>query len=99
MDAVYIIIIIIGIIIAGLASYITIKKQGLREFAINLIVEAEKIFEYGKNSEKFNYVFQKVYDKLPSFLKFIITKEYVINFIQKVFDDIKIALDYKDENV
>lgn len=98
MDTLYIIIIALGIIITGVGSYITIKKQGLREFAINLIVEAEKIFEYGKNSEKFNYVFEKVYEKLPSFLKFIVTKEYVINFIQKIFDDIKIALDYKDEN-
>lgn len=95
MDILSIVIIVIAIIIAFGSLYLSIKNKGLRETAIYFIVEAEKKFEYGKNSEKFNYVFEQVYNRLPTILKFIVTKENVIKFIQTIFDEIKIALDYK----
>lgn len=90
------IIFVLAIIVVFFAFnfYVTAKKQGIREAAIKLIVEAEEIFEYGKNSEKFNYVIQKIDDILPSFAKYIVNKDTIITFVQKIFDEIKIALDY-----
>jgi hypothetical protein len=96
MDMLSIVIIALGIVIALGIIYIAIKNRGLRQVAISLIVEAEKAFEYGKNSEKFNYVYENFYARLPTLLKFILTKENIIMFIQKVFDEIKIALDYNN---
>ncbi len=95
MDILSIVIIVIGILVAIGVLVFSIKNKGLRETAIYFIVEAEKKFEYGKNSEKFNYVFEQVYNRLPTILKFVVTKENVIEFIQTIFDEIKIALDYQ----
>lgn len=95
MDVLSIVIIVVVAILALGVLYFSIKNKGLREVAITLIVEAEQAFEYGKNSEKFNYVFENFYARLPTLLRFILTKENVIMFIQRVFDEIKIALDYQ----
>jgi hypothetical protein len=95
MDMLTIVLIVIGIIIISGTMYISVKNKGLRQVVIDLIVEAEKAFEYGKNSEKFNYVFENFYNSLPTLLKFLLTKNNIISFIQKVFDEIKIALDYE----
>lgn len=94
MDILSIVIIVIGVVIVFGVLYIAIKNKGLRQVAIILIVEAEKAFEHGKNSEKFNYVFENFYERLPTLLKLLITKEDIVSFIQKVFDEVKIALDY-----
>lgn len=96
MDTLSIVIIVVGAIIGLVALYFNVKNRGLREVAITLIVEAEQAFEYGKNSEKFNYVFENFYARLPTLLKFILTKQNVIMFIQRIFDEIKIALDYQN---
>ncbi|MDF2866251.1 MAG: hypothetical protein K0R72_1069 [Clostridia bacterium] len=99
MDILSIAVIVVGAIIVLGTLYISIKNKGLREVAIILIVEAEKAFEYGKNSEKFNYVFENFYERLPIIFKLLLTKQNVINFIQMVFDEIKISLDYKNTDV
>ena len=39
--------------LVGLKLYSNIKLKGLRQTAIDLIVEAENAYEKGKNSEKF----------------------------------------------
>lgn len=88
------IVLAIVVLFSVLNFYLVAKKQGIREAAIKLIVEAEELFEYGKNSEKFNFVFQRIYDSLPSFAKYIINKDTMITFVQRIFDEIKIALDY-----
>lgn len=90
-------IIIIAIVVIALALYLTyqIKKKGLRKVAIEFIVMAEEKFKQGQNSEKFNYVFEAVYELLPAMVKIFITKTVIVKFIQKVFDEVKIALDYQ----
>ena len=99
MDILSIIIIVFGAAIALCTLYVSVKNKGLRQVAVILIVDAEKAFQYGKNSEKFNYVFENLYARLPTLLKILLTKEDITNFIQKVFDEIKISLDYKNTNV
>ena len=71
-----------------------IKKKGLREFATEMIVKAEDMYQQGENQEKLNYVIDKVIGMLPKPLQFFITREAVNNFVQSVFDTVKKALDY-----
>ena len=71
-----------------------IKKKGLKEFATEMIVKAEDMYKQGENTEKLNYVIDKVIGMLPKFLQFFITREAVKNFVQSVFDTVKKALDY-----
>lgn len=101
MNALYISIIAVAIILAIVFLFYQIRKFGPRDVAIKIIVEAEKkgFIEKLTGSEKFNYVFDKFYNLLPNFIKFFITKENVIKFIQKVFDEIKIALDYQKTDI
>ena len=92
---------IIGIVIVALViiAFIVwvvwqIKKKGLKEFATEMIVKAEDMFKKGENTQKLNYVIDKVIDMLPKPLQFFITREAVQNFVQSVFDTVKKALDY-----
>ena len=71
-----------------------IKKKGLKEFVTQMIVKAEDIYKKGQNDEKFNYVLEKVIAMIPMPLQLFITEDMVKNFIQKVFDSVKTALDY-----
>ncbi len=71
-----------------------IKKNGLKEFATQMIVKAEDMYKKGQNDEKFNYVVEKVIAMIPMPLQLFITEDMVKNFIQKVFDSVKTALDY-----
>ena len=71
-----------------------IKKNGLKEFATQMIVKVEDMYKKGQNDEKFNYVVEKVIAMIPMPLQLFITEDMVKNFIQKVFDSVKTALDY-----
>lgn len=94
-------IVVIALVVIASVIFLAyqIKKKGLRKVAINFIVLAEEKFKKGQNSQKFNYVFDAVYEMLPAMLKIFITKQVVKDFIQKVFDEIKIALDYENTGV
>jgi hypothetical protein len=94
-----IIIIAVAVIIAIVFLFVSIKRLGLRDVATKLIVEAERIVQSGKGSVKFNYVFDKMYEMIPSFLQIFFTKALLVQFIQKVFDEVKIALDYQKPQV
>lgn len=71
-----------------------IKKKGLRQTAINLIVRAENMYKKGENEKKINYVIDKIIVLIPAPLSFFITREAVREFIQTIFDEVKKALDY-----
>ena len=68
-----------------------IKKLGLRQFAINLISQAENMAV--QNSEKMDYCIDQFIKIIPAPINLFITRDMVRMFIQKVFDEIKIALD------
>lgn len=69
-----------------------IKKNGLRSFVIECIVYAED--NLTNNKVKFESVCNMVITKLPFPLN-MIPSSFIANFVQKVFDEVKIALDYK----
>lgn len=70
-----------------------IKKKGLRGTVIQFILEAESSFNQG--DEKLNYVIDKVIAIIPMPFTLFITRESAKKFIQKIFDEVKTALDYK----
>lgn len=76
-----------------------IKKKGLREFAIDMILEAEEKIEQGRNSDKMKYVIASIKSflatsKIGILLSIFITDENIEKFIQEIFDGLKKALDY-----
>lgn len=87
-------------VIAGLLYIVwQIKKKGLREFAIDMILEAEEKIEQGRNSDKMKYVIASIKSflatsKIGIFLSIFITDENIEKFIQEIFDGLKKALDY-----
>lgn len=95
-------IIIVAILVIAFIIWLAwqIKKKGLKQFATEMIVKAEDKYQQGQNSEKLNFVIDKVIAILPTPLQFFITRNAVKNFVQNVFDTVKKALDYvpKKEN-
>lgn len=75
--------------------YWMIKKNGLIPVVVKMIVAAEDHFEKGANQEKINYVIDSLLEFLPKILRCFITRENVKSFVQKVFNSVKEALDYK----
>lgn len=89
----------IAIVVVAILTFIMylvwqIKKKGLRQTAINLIVRAENMYKKGENEKKINYVIDKIIVLIPAPLSFFITREAVREFIQTIFDEVKKALDY-----
>lgn len=89
-------IICIVVITVMVLSYIfyKIKTNGIKEFTINMIISAEERFNKGENAEKMDYVIDKLIVALPTPLNMIVTRKMAKKFIQKVFDELKRALDY-----
>lgn len=94
------IIFISTIILFALLMFISIKLfknsklEGLRNSIIKFITKAEELYNQGENEKKFNYVFNKAYELLPAAFRLLISEQTLQNFIQLVFDGIKVALDY-----
>lgn len=65
---------------------------------VKLITLAEKIYNHGENKEKFNYVFDKLYNGLvPNGIKLLVPEREMKAIIQEVFDMVKVALDYTED--
>lgn len=89
------------VIIAGIAICAVfliawkIYEQGLRGTAIELIVDVEKKFQ--NNQMKFETVVNGILIRMP-FPFNLIPVAFISSFVQKTFDEIKVALDYRKEN-
>lgn len=92
------VIVVLFLVIIGFKLYGMIKLKGLRQTAIDLICEAEKAYDKGKNNEKFKSVLDGVLSALPAPVKIFINESTVEYFVQSIFDSIKIALDTNTEN-
>ena len=92
-----IIILIFVCLICSVSLLFYIKKNGLRATAIQLIVYAEKALGSGKGKEKMDMVIDKMTELLPLPIRLFITKEAIKGFVQCVFDEVKEALDYREE--
>lgn len=85
--------VLVGLIIL---TYIIwqVLKNGLRQTCIDLIVKAEDTLK--DNHERFESVVEGIFLRLP-FPFNLIPASLVGAFVQKVFDEVKIALDYRGE--
>ena len=90
------IIAIMAIVFIAYVCY-QIKTKGLRKAAIDFIVEAEEQFQQGENQEKLEYVLEALYVLVPGWVRLFVTKSAVVSFIEKVFAEVKVALDYREE--
>lgn len=101
MEAISIVVIVFAILIIlsiiGLKLYSSIKLKGLRQTAIDLIVNAEEAFDKGMNNEKFQAVVDGIIDCLPPVAKLFINEATIKMFVQAVFDSIKAALDVQSK--
>jgi hypothetical protein len=82
--------------ILGYLFYL-VKKNGLRATAIQLIVSAEKALGSGQGKEKMDMVIDGITNVLPIPLRMFITKSAIESFVQHIFDEVKQALDYREE--
>lgn len=92
MGVIQIILLILLCIFALLFIIWEISKKGYRQVAIDLIVYAEK--ELKDNQSKFDMVVNGVLMALPKPFS-LIPLSLIEKFVQKIFDEIKIALDYQ----
>ena len=92
MNTIQIVAAVVIVIVAAFYIIWKIKKEGLRDTAIKMIVYAEKNFD--DNQVKFETVVQAVISKL-SFPFNLIPSTAISKFVQSVFDEIKEALDYR----
>lgn len=89
------IIVVIGAAGVLLRFAYNVKKNGLRTAAIQLIVKAEELFGSKTGQQKMEYVVNAIKAMIPSPFNLLITTDAVNAFCQKVFDEVKEALDYK----
>jgi K+ transporter len=87
-------VIIIAILIIGLFIAWQIYKNGLKPTIRSLIVEAERLLE--DNQDKFNTVVAGVLVRLPIPFN-LIPVSFIEKLVQKIFDEVKICLDYRPE--
>ena len=92
MDIMQIILLAVVVIITVFFIIWKIYKDGLRKTVIDLIVRVEETLE--DNEEKFNTVVMGILSKLPFPFNILISTSSVEKFVQKVFDEVKVALDY-----
>lgn len=92
MELTQIVLLLIIALLFSLFLVWQIIKNGYRKTVIDLIVLAEKNIK--DNQEKFNSVVSGIIVKLPIPFNFI-PVSFVESFVQKVFDEVKNALDYQ----
>ncbi len=88
------IMIILAVLIITIYLIWVVYKNGLKSVIRHLIVEAESLLE--DNRDKFNTVVNGVLVRLP-FPFNLIPVRIIENLVQKIFDEIKEALDYRPE--
>lgn len=93
-----IVVLVFVIILIALLVAWQIKKSGLKQFVVNMIVKAEDMYKQGDNEAKMDYVIDRVIAVLPAILQLFITRNTVKAFIQTIFDMTKQALDYTPKN-
>ena len=79
MEYVYL---IIGIIVVLIGCYILLQIKAIRDRANALFLEAEKHID----EDKLNYVASNLYNRLPSYITFILSYGSFEVIVQKIYD-------------
>ena len=93
----YITILIISILIIYVAYlFITKKWAKLKEIALSLMLNAERIYAENEGEEKFNSVFNRIYiEYIPFWLEFFIPPTKIRLLLQSWYDQAKKMLQEK----
>lgn len=97
METIQIIAIVVIAVVAILYIAWRIYKNGLRQTAIDFIVQAERTYDNGGTKKTF--VIESLQKTLPFPFSVIISEKVIDDFMEKVFEEIKEALHYKKEEV
>lgn len=87
------------VIVVAVAIFLFVKAmqiigtERIREYVYQLFVEAEHKFEYGENTQKFEYVVQLARSSIPSPFNIFITESLLRKVVQLWFDLCKDLLD------
>ena len=87
-----VIFVVVSLIIAGIIKYRN-GLESVRPWAYKAILAAENMYKHGDNETKFSYYFDKVYQVLPTFVRFFISKESLEKILEKWYLQIKDLLD------
>ena len=79
----------IGGAVVAILALVVLKLKG-RDTLIRLITRAEVIFDYGKNSEKLEYVLSNARMVIPAPFKWFITKESIGKLVKFLREDLGI---------
>ena len=96
MEITQILIIVALVLLAIIFIAWKIYKDGLRKTIIDLIVEVERNLK--DNQTKFETVVNSILVRLPFPFNLIPTST-IERFVQKTFDEVKKALDYRESEV
>jgi len=88
--------ILIVILFFAYILFLVITKQWtkLREAAYKIMLAAEKVYLTGQGRKKFNYVFVKVYNLVPAWLKLFVSEYWLRCKLQEWYNLVK---DYADD--
>ena len=92
---------ILVLVVIGFIIYLIYlsKKKGLRQVALEAILIAEEKWNTTTGKERLQIAVDYVYDYIPSYVKIFLSKELLnkilVDFIQKVFDEVKKVLDFQ----
>jgi K+ transporter len=89
----YLVLVVAILVVAFFIAW-EIYKNGLKPTIRSLIVEAERLLE--DNQDKFNTVVAGVLVRLPIPFN-LIPVSFIEKLVQKIFDEVKICLDYRPE--
>ena len=95
------IVIIAVLIIIGIIIYLC-KKNGLKQVAYQAILLAEEHYNSTTGQERLDLAINYMYSKLPTIITYIpepLLKAVIKTFIQRVFDEIKLVLDYQKPQI
>ena len=91
---------IVVLVVLGFIGWIIYlcNRKGLREIALKAILIAEDQYNSTTGQERLTIAVNYMYDLIPSTIAVFIPKSmlnnFIKNFIQKVFNEVKQALDY-----
>ena len=92
-EALALIVFVIASLILCVVLYFIGGFEKVRPWAYDAICAAENMFLHGENEKKFEYYFDCVYQKLPIFIQFFMSKNAIAKKLEEWYIQVKDLLD------
>lgn len=87
---------LIVVLFIGLVLFVVLYKKNrsdiLKHIVLSLVVEAEKVLGSKTGDLKYSYVIDKLYDKLPMFMRVLFSKNEINTIIENSVQKLKDVL-------